>query len=253
MIKVQDVMNKLEELAPFSLTPKGDNSGLLVGDLDSSVTKIMVCLDITNRVVKQAVEDGYELIVSHHPVIFNPLYTLSNENPAVLAVSNGISCICSHLPLDLSENGINKMIFNLLEQNVCKMDIVSKISDFECGYICDLSIPQNCNDLAEKLKQIFGCHTVRYNATDKPIERIAFCSGAGGSMLNDVLLKGATAYITGDVKHDQFITAQNSAITIFDCGHYHTEAIVVNKIVDTLATIRGISVVGNCSDPCSYV
>ena len=106
------------------------------------------------------------------------------------------------------------------------------------------------------LKDIFKCTVVRFTRGGKPIEKLAFCSGGAGSMLPDALKLGADAYITGDVKHDQMITALNSGVTLFDCGHFHTENIVIPYLAQRFAEDMPELPfeIAECSaDPCDYV
>ena len=98
--------------------------------------------------------------------------------------------------------------------------------------------------VAKTLKEIFGCTVVKYCKGRKKIKRMAFCSGGGGSLTRLAIAKGADAYICGDVKHDQWISAVNNGISLFDCGHYHTEVIMVNYLKNRLAEkIQGVEFV----------
>lgn len=232
---VKDFYAEMDRIAPFSLTEKGDNSGLIVGDKNAPVKKVFLALDITNDVIEEAHEVGAELIISHHPVIYNPVYTLSINNPVYLLAKYEISAICSHSPLDMSENGMNKIICEFLKDplEIKKCEILEKISsDGKIGFgmICKLNSAISPLKTAEILKQIFGCTVIRYFNAEKPIKKIAFCSGGGGSILPLAYQKDADAFITGDVKHDQFMFAKNYGMSLFDCGHYHTEAIALEYL-----------------------
>lgn len=110
MIKVSNVYDKMDKIAPFSFQQKWDNSGLITGDKENEVSKILLALDITKDVALEAQKGGYDVVISHHPVIFNALNTLSNQNPAVILAKNNISAICAHTNLDMARGGINDII-----------------------------------------------------------------------------------------------------------------------------------------------
>jgi dinuclear metal center YbgI/SA1388 family protein len=244
---IKTIYDALDNLAPFSLAQGyGDNSGLLVGDFsDRKIERIMVTLDITNAVVAEAKAKKCDLIVSHHPIIYTPLKNLSNKNPAVAASNAGISCICCHISFDASKTGMNNAFIKLF-QDFFEIDHVFNkrfIEDFKdnngVGIVFEL--PRNMNiksrDFAEKLKSMFGAGVVRYTSGNENlnIKKIAFCSGAGGEFLTEIIeKKRADVYISSDLKHSHFIEAQNQNFPLFDCGHFSTEAIMKNFVADYL-------------------
>ncbi|MGN1303918.1 MAG: Nif3-like dinuclear metal center hexameric protein [Oscillospiraceae bacterium] len=257
---VKDILAEMDRIAPLSLTEKGDNSGLLAGLPSDGATKVLAALDITNEVVEEAIAKGADVIISHHPVIYHPLYSLSDENPACRAMKNGIACLCFHSPLDLAKGGINDIIFDMLKEpfGLCGPEaFVEEVGGgFGYGLVCRLKNPLEPYKAAEMLKNIFKCSIVRYTRGGRPIEKLAFCSGGAGSMLPDALRLGADAYITGDVKHDQMITALNFGATLFDCGHFHTENIVIPYLAKRFAEDMpeiAFEIAERSTDPCNYV
>lgn len=112
---VGQIFDAVNSIAPFRTAAKWDNSGLLVGDREAEVTFAIFALDITNEVVNEAIKKGANLIISHHPVIFNPLYTIGKENPVYLMIKNGISAICAHTNLDMAEGGVNDILIEKLK------------------------------------------------------------------------------------------------------------------------------------------
>ncbi len=260
MLKVSDILAEMDKIAPLANIHKGDNSGLLVGNPGTAVTKVLTALDITCDVVREASEKGANVIISHHPVIYNPLYALDETNPACLALKLGIACICFHSSLDMADGGINDIIYDMLKEpfGLSKPDgVVEPVHPDGRGYgmVCNASKEFSPEAAAEKLKEIFGCMVVRYTKGSRPIRRIAFCSGGAGSDLTKAIALGADAYITGDVKHDQLITALNSGVSIFDCGHYYTEVIAMPYLKRCFnEDFPGLSfeIAGSCTDPASY-
>ena len=262
MYTVKNLYDIMDKIAPFCNVDQHDNSGINVGNPDDKVTKVLLALDITIDTVEEAKAKGAYLIISHHPVIYNPLYTVSDKNPACLAVKYGIACICCHTPLDMADGGINDILydkfkepFGLAEQaeTLC---IVIQSNGQGYGKVCDMSKEFTPSELAKTAKEILGCTTVRYTDGYCKIKRIAFCGGGAGFLIEQAVKMGADAYITGDVKHDQLITAGNMGVTIIDCGHYHTENIAVpylkKRLEAELPDIDFIIAETN-TDPASYI
>ncbi len=231
MFNVNDLMILMDKIAPLKNIHKGDNSGLLVGDENAHVTKVLFALDITCEVVREAVKTGAEAIIAHHPVIFHPLYRLDDSDPACLALKHGIACICFHSPLDMADGGVNDIIFDMLAPilKLKKQSVLEPIHPDGRGYgwVCSVGNEMIPNELGKLLKDVFGCTAVRFTDSDRMIKTLAFCSGGAGGNLPLAIAAGADAYITGDVKHDQWITARNNGIALYDCGHFHTEDIVI--------------------------
>lgn len=237
MTKIKDVYEILDKFAPFNAQEKWDNSGLLVGNYDREVTKILLALDITSEVSVEAAEKGAELIISHHPVIFSPLKRLDEKNPAVILAKNNISAICLHTNLDIADNGMNDI---LCEKLGFSNNFPLIIQDgTELGRICELEKDYSASELAMHIKKCIGTKSLRYNNNSNHIRKVAVCSGSGGSYLNDVIKNQCDAFITGDVKHDVFIDANNSLITVFDAGHFYTENIFFERIKELI--LGGIS------------
>ena len=260
IVKIDDIYRYLDTLYPFSSQDSWDNSGLLVENYDMECSKVLLSLDISREVVHEAANKGAELIVSHHPVIFEPLRAITRSSAVYELIDSGIAALCMHTNLDISEGGTNGVILRELEK---KYRLTGEPEPFEeigggrhYGWIVQLAEPILPAELANGLKSIFGCEYVRMSRRRHRISRIAFCSGSGGSMLGEALAKGCDALITGDVKHDVWISANNSLISLFDCGHFHTENIVLNelrRVLEEKFPQLDIEISGNSIDPCEYV
>lgn len=260
MYTVKDVFAVMDVIAPMKNLHKGDNSGLLVGDGDAPVSKVLFALDVTCEVVREAAEKGAEVIVAHHPVIFHPLYTLDEKNPACLALKHGIACICFHSPLDMADGGINDIIFDMLDPalKLKKQSVLEHVHPDGRGYgwVCAVGNEIMPDRLGMLLKDIFGNKVVRYTNSGKGVKKLAFCSGGAGGNLPLAIAAGADAYITGDVKHDQWITARNSGIALYDCGHFHTEDIAIPYLIKRFEeAMPGLELVHAKSDkdPVDYI
>jgi dinuclear metal center YbgI/SA1388 family protein len=261
MLKVKDIMVVMDKIAPLALTSKDDNSGLLVGSPGDPASKVMLCLDITNDVVNEAVEKGADVIISHHPIIYMPLLrSISDRNPAGLALKKGVACICFHSPLDVTEGGLNDLVYDKLKE---PLKLSKKLGFLETaqggrgyGAVCKLSKPVAPRKAAEIVKDVFGCVVLRYYDGGRPIKKLAFCSGGGGSLVPEAINLGADGYICGDIRNHEWIAAANAGLSLFDAGHYHTEVISVpyikRRLSEELPDLK-VLVAKSCVDPVSYI
>lgn len=232
MTTVGDIFDLIDSFAPFSQQQSYDNSGICAGSRSQSVTRILTALDITCDVVKEAAAKGCELVISHHPVIFRPLRTLSPDDPAVMLAAGGISAICAHTSFDSAAGGMNDLLAERLGLSVVEPLAIEDGKPI--GYVCELSDEAGAADLASLCKQRLGCRVVRYTDTARSITRAAVCSGSGGDLLGAAAAKGCEALITGDVKHSCFIEAQNRGFCLIDAGHFYTENIFHEALAERI-------------------
>ncbi len=242
-VTVGDVYRYIDAVAPFDTQDKFDNSGLLVGSMESSVTKVAVCLDITGKTAEEAAQKGAELIVSHHPLIFHKLSAVEMHNPLNILIKNDISAICAHTNVDICQKGISDVMLELLGFKG-ETRVLEPIHKDGSGYgrIVDTDFVSGADSLAEMCKKAFHCSTVRYYDSGRAIKTVGVCSGAGGSEgdVENAAKTGCDALITGDVKHSGFIEAANRGITLVDAGHFHTENIICGKIAAALQKDLGV-------------
>lgn len=233
-IKNQDIYCFIQHIAPFETQESWDNSGLLIGDACDDVSGILVTLDITQRAIEKAYQNHCSLIISHHPVIFSALKKLSSVSMPYQLIKYGISAICCHTNLDIASGGLN----DLLAEKLCsvmntKNEILPLMPD-GLGRIITLKEGQEIASVAKQAKQALGCEVVRYSANCPIlIQKIGICSGSGASLLEDI---AGTCHclLTGDVKHDRWYKAEELNLGLIDCGHYHTEIIMVAYLAEQL-------------------
>lgn len=240
MVTVKEIYDELDRLAPFSLQESYDNSGILVGSGNEIVAKVLVSLDITYDVAKEAAECGYDLVISHHPVIFHGLKRLEKNNPAVVLASAEVPAICMHTNFDSAQGGMNDILCRRL--GLEPQEPLAVENGVPIGYVCKMKSPCTPKELAASVKLKLGETVVRYNDTGKQLKTVAVCSGSGGGFLPDVIDKNINAYITGDVKHDVFVDAHNRGVCVIDAGHFHTENIffdwLCNKLTDKFPSLN---------------
>ena len=228
MTTIKDIYNYINSIAPYSLQESYDNSGLCVGNGRAEVTKALIALDVTNDIIAEAKDKGAQLIITHHPVIFRALKAIDPETVVGKLLVNGIGSVSAHTNFDSA----------LMNEILCKklglvpVEPICEENGVPMGCICALEQELTAKELAKRIQSSLGNVVVRYNDLDKTaqyegrkITRAAVCSGSGGSFWRDAQAKGCDALITGDVKHDVFIDAQNEGFCVFDAGHFHTENI----------------------------
>ena len=259
--EIDDVISYLNSIYPFNLQEKWDNSGYLVESRGTEVSKLLLSLDITNEAVREADLKGAELIISHHPVIFDARKRLVRTDPVYKLVQSGIGALCMHTNLDIAEGGTNGVILQKFRE---AFRISSEPEPFEeigsennLGWIVTLDEPVETETFGKSIKQLFGCEYVRESrSSNHRLSKIAFCSGSGGSMLRLAADKGCDALVTGDVKHDVWIDANNSGIVLFDCGHFHTENIVLTelrRVLEDKFPQLDVEIAEASADPCVYI
>ena len=237
---VRDIFSFLDTLAPFSYAMDFDNSGLLAGDPKQPVRRILVALDCTEAVVGKARETGTDLIVTHHPVIFDPLKTVTAGSIVHQLISAGISIICAHTNLDLARGGVNDHLARLLGLKClegltpvpCTGREGKTITEY-LGRIAFLPEPMSPEDFARFVKKRLGGN-VRFASGKRAVHRVAVCGGSGADCLSDAIRAGADALVTSEIKHHIFLLAAQQGITLIDAGHFHTEDVVIEPLCQQL-------------------
>lgn len=223
MAKVKDFYGYLNSIAPFETQEDWDNSGMLVGDMNAEVKKAAVVLDITHEEIKKAKAIGADLIISHHPVIFNPIKSVTKGSVPYELVASSINALCCHTPLDIADGGTNDSLAELLGIEVTRTDDpILRLGTVE---------PTTAQELAGKIANILNTK-VRYADAGKTIKKIAICTGAGCSLIEAA--GEIDAFITGDASHHNFLDCVQAGITLIAAGHYETEIIVVPVLVKKL-------------------
>lgn len=231
MTTIKDIMVFFESFAPADSAMDFDNVGLLVGDKNTEVTKALVSLDITGEVAEEAQKLGCELIISHHPVIFNPIKRLDTKCAPYILAKYGISALCMHTNLDLSESfGVNLCLANAVGvKNVVKSD------KGECLFVGELEKETDMKAFAENVKSALDCNGLRYTDVKKSVKKVAVSSGAGGSDIFAAAQIGADVLVTGEIKHHEINAANELGVNIVDAGHFKSEDIVILPLINKLS------------------
>lgn len=232
MATVKDVYIYIDFFAPFNTQAEWDNSGLLVGDVNAEVTKILFALDCTDDVINQAIKTSANLIITHHPVIFKPITTINQDSLVYKLVKNNISIICAHTNYDKAVDGVNDLL--------CKEIGYNEFIKFgEFLNIIELDKPISSNKLLNRVKKSLG-GIVRFNSVNDNIDRIAVCSGSGCDFLSVAKESGCNALLTGDASHHDFLDADEMGILLIAAGHFETENLAVLPLMKKLKNEFGV-------------
>ncbi len=231
---VTKVVKVLEAYFPLSLQEGWDNSGLQISPEDSSIKGVLLSLDVGTATVNEAAENGCNLIIAHHPLIFSSTKKLYNNfypyNVVHKAIKHGIGIYAFHTNLDTAEGGLNDYVCKLL--NLSDISIIEKHPPLRIGRLPqELSIEDTVLYIKEKL----DIECIKYvKGSNKPINRIAVCTGSCADMVYELLNEEFDLFLTGDLKHHTAFYAKESGINIADATHFHTEKYAKYIMADVL-------------------
>ncbi len=236
-ITVQNIYDVLADAFPMEYAESWDNAGFLVGSATAEVTGVLIALDITKDVIREAKEKGLSLIVSHHPVIFRAQNTITDAMPTgsrvINLIENRINAICMHTNADCAPGGVNDKLAEL-----AGLKEVRTLGAGENGMLGRYGVTESEMPLASYLaflKEHFpNFNGVRYADGGKPVRRVAVGGGACGELIYDAKAKGCDTLITADVKHNFFIEAAEIGVNLIDAGHFETEDPVTGVFLDVI-------------------
>ncbi len=212
-----EIYKIINNFAPSEFAESWDCCGILTESEDAEIQKVMMCLTVTDDVVKEAFEKNCDMIISHHPLFFIPFEYKK------------INIFCAHTNLDRACGGTtDTLIKNLNLENPAQIKTGENGNPDFVRYVdCKISV----KDLAEKLKPLST--NLRYvnNRRIENLHRIAFCAGSGAEFIEEAFDSGADAFVTGDLK---FHTALDSKIVVFDIGHFESEILVLEVLENLL-------------------
>ncbi len=362
MITIGEIYDYIDGFAPFSTALGFDNAGLLVGSRNDTVEKILVALDVTPAVIEEARQQGAQLIVSHHPVIFQPLRRLSRDSIPYRLAQAGIGAVCAHTNLDMAQGGVNdclgetlglknlscfvaentipywkiavfvpvayaQMVTDAMTQagagrlgqyqgcsftvqgkgaflpmegahpaigqcgvpeqvDECRVEVLCSPDDLSAvldamrkahpyeepafdvvknygavkqlpgAVVGEWETPMQPKEFVAHVKERLQCEGVRYVEGTRPIRRVAFCGGAGGDRIFEAIAGNVDAYVTGEMKHHEWLAASQSELTVVDAGHFKTENVIVGRLVKQISgRFPQVSVAASdvCTDGVHYL
>lgn len=228
MIRVKDIARAVEDFAPRSLQESYDNAGLQVGDEMMPVHSVMICLDVTEDIMKEAAARDCDMIVSHHPLLFSGLKQIAGKTVTqrivAEAIKKGIAVYSAHTNLDSAREGVSYEIAHMLGvRDLRVLEPHAADSATGLGVVGTVrAVPKL--EFLRKVKEVFGVACLRYSDPNSKlvVRRVAVCGGAGASLIREAFEAGADAYVTGDVRYHDF-TTWGSELVLADIGHYESE------------------------------
>lgn len=238
MTTAGDILNFMDTVAPRYMQYEWDNNGILCGSRSKEAKKIFVALDPFEEVCREAAEVGADLLITHHPLIFNPPTAITDDTDMgraiMILVRNGITAINAHTNLDCAPGGINDTLANVLGLNDVNI-IDPKGDEPRYGLLRMGTVStQSLEDFMALVKKRLGCIALRYVNGEKPVNKVAVGGGSCGSDLYGAVKAGCDTFVTADVKYNQFHDAKAYGINLIDAGHFHTENPVCAVLAEKL-------------------
>ena len=231
----------------MKLQESWDNSGLQIGDYNNDIKNIMLTLDINLEVLRYAINNKVDLIITHHPFLFSTIKSIdlnTYEGKIIQSIiTNNINLYSMHTNFDMADMGVNSKLAEIL--NIENYKVLHVVNSDNSGYggIGNIK-PKNIIDYAKEVKSLLNTEKIKLYCNDdkKLIQKVAFCGGSGSDFIEDALQMKADVYITGDIKYHQAQTALNNNLCIIDAGHYYTEYHSLKYVKDILNKIDELNV-----------
>ncbi|MDO5487740.1 MAG: Nif3-like dinuclear metal center hexameric protein [Rikenellaceae bacterium] len=240
---VRDIAAAIESFAPLTLQESYDNSGLIVGRMDDEVSKALLAVDVTEEVIEEALAEGCDMIITHHPIIFHALKRFNSasqtERCVEMAIRHGIVLYAAHTNLDSTPQGMSWRVGEML--GLRNMEVLQATNSEGAGFgvVGDVE-PQPSEEFMLKVMERFGVKALRHSDVVRAeVSRVAICTGAGASLIDDARRARADIYLTADLKYNDFMRHEN-AVILADMGHFESEYCAIQILFDILSKILPI-------------
>ncbi len=246
---VKELYERLSLNFPASLSCEWDNDGLMVcPDPDRTVKRVLVTLDVTDTAVDAAVSLGVDVILSHHPLLFHPLKTLSTEEPvsvkALACATAGISVMCFHTRADAAHGGVSDTLASLL--NLSNTEVIGEEQILRAG---NLLTTMSAPELAAQVKRALGAPAVLVSDSGRPIRWLAVCGGEGKDMVPLALASGCDALLAGRIGYHAMSDGREAGITLLEAGHFYTELPILDVFETLVKAACDAEVIRNTEAP----
>lgn len=216
MTTVKNIYDYINSIAPFETMEDWDNSGFLAGDLRKEVKTVVLSLDAAKETALFAKSVDAQLLLTHHPLIFNRVKSVKKDTAIYTLINSDIAVISSHTPFDKAKDGINDSLAALLKlENIHKLD---------SGYLVvgELNAEMSIDDFALFVGETLGSHGLRYTDTQRLIKRVAVGGGACSEFMSEAM-ENADCFVTGDLKYHEMLDAHEDGFAVISAGHFETE------------------------------
>lgn len=228
-MNIKNIINLIEQVAPKELAYPWDNVGLLIGGRNKEIKNIFLTLDVDLNTVREAIDNGCDMIVSHHPIMFGGIKQIDFDTPQGeminLIIKNDIAVYAAHTNMDAAETGINSVLAQMFELSDVK--VLEEDSPTGIGRYGTLKNEISFEELCKLTKKVLNTPCVRASGDmSRKIKTLAVASGSCADYIDNAVHSGCDAIITGDLKYHETIDGTEKGICIIDAGHYPTEVIV---------------------------
>lgn len=262
MATVAEIAAFLDEFAPSSLAEEWDNVGLLMGDHQEQVSKVMTCLTLTPTSAAEAIREGADLVVTHHPLPFRPvkrITTATTEGRMLWQLARaGIAIYSPHTAFDSAASGINRLLADGL--GLTDVQPLTPSEDdpaIGTGRVGTAKPGANVSTLAEDAKRLLDLGSVRVvGKAAERVTKVAIACGSGGSMVSDAVAAGCDAFVTGEATFHTCLAAEAQHVALILVGHYASERFAVEVLTEELGgTLTGVTVWASSdeSDPIAVI
>ena len=239
MPTIKELYDHLDKIIPRALSCEWDNDGLMVcADADAVAKRILLALDATEEVAEYAVKNGFDAIVTHHPMIFSPLKALNVLDPtakkALFLAKNNVAVMSFHTRLDALEGGVND---TMAEKLGVRDSVAFGPVGEELGRIGALETPMSFRNFCKHVKDVLSSPCVTAIGEDKLISKVAMLGGGGKDFVKSAFACGADVLVTGEVTYNVMLDAKAMGLCLVTVGHYHTERPVL-KILRKMISER---------------
>lgn len=261
-MKIKEVLSALERFAPLPLQEGWDNAGLQVGLTEAEVSGALLCLDVNERIIDEAVAKGLNLVVSHHPLLFRGLKTIGDgdyvQRTVMKAIRNGITVVSMHTNMDNARGGVNYKIAEKLGLTDVRFMALKTVDGVEAGsgVVGELPEEMAADDFVLMVKRVFGVECAMCNELlRRKIRRVAICGGAGDFLLDDAVRAGADAFITGEMHYHVYF-GREQQLQICVIGHYQSEQYtseVFREVIEKACPGLPLHIAETCTNPIYYL
>ncbi len=239
-MRAKDIAKYIEEYAPLNLQESYDNAGFTVGDPEREVRGVLLAVDVTSEVIEEALGLGVDMIITHHPLIFNPIKRLNSSNYVERcveqAIKNDIILYAAHTNLDSTVGGMSWRLGEILGvENMQVLLPTTSGADIGYGVVGELAREWDTVEYMSWVGKMLDCKAIRHSdMVSERCRRVAICTGSGGSMMSAARESGADVYITSDLRYNDFMTP-SGGFTVVDVGHYESEYCAIHILFDILS------------------
>lgn len=234
-MKINDLSRYMNERIPKALSCSWDNDGLMCcPDGEREVRSVLFCMDVTPEAIERAIDGGFDLIISHHPLIFRGVKTVSGDLgiPAriIKLIKNDVSVMSFHTRFDAVDGGVNDALAELFELSEVEKVICDDVELMRVGF---LPREMSIEDFVSLVKEKLGCEHLNYAVNTGRVHKLALVGGGGGSYIHNARTAGADTYLSGEIGYHNLTDCKDAQINLVEAGHYFTE----NPTLKNLAKI----------------